>query len=372
MLTHFTHTMTLHVAEATNYCAYLSKPDGFDIVTLHRVLPDEVTDPEHKSACLTDAEWQSVINLMDAAPRLLSALRDVLEDSDAGNAETPETSRWPAAHAAILAATTCPETREGSLPVLAKSTDSVSTPSERSDTTSAATMRAAAELLGASYDFPGYICTIRNGRVFHFGAVDGDAFRYDSHRGDDDSVSLGGGASLPITATAAELAAWITAELDRHAAHLIIFRPLASLDDAKELFRYLHANHLTFHPDDDPAECRLPITAAAADALRQRMLEADTFSWGEDGCPCGYALSLDPEYCAATSKDEAQPPASPVTLERYCQRMEYFTLQMRILTEATLAENGLKEEDCQRLCILNRIYDLEKTLNGVQLSDLIP
>ena len=39
--------------------------------------------------------------LIAAAPELLKWLKEILADVDAGNGETPETSRWKEAHAVI-------------------------------------------------------------------------------------------------------------------------------------------------------------------------------------------------------------------------------------------------------------------------------
>jgi len=39
--------------------------------------------------------------LIAAAPELLKWLKEILADVDAGNGETPETSRWQEAHAVI-------------------------------------------------------------------------------------------------------------------------------------------------------------------------------------------------------------------------------------------------------------------------------
>ena len=62
------------VDEANEYCAFLINSQGFDIVTLHRVLPDGVQDPQHKAECLSDQDWQRTIDLVHGAPDLLAAL----------------------------------------------------------------------------------------------------------------------------------------------------------------------------------------------------------------------------------------------------------------------------------------------------------
>ena len=61
------------VGDANLETAFLTNAQGFDIATLHRVLPDEVQDPQHKAECLSDEDWQRVIDLVDAAPKLLAA-----------------------------------------------------------------------------------------------------------------------------------------------------------------------------------------------------------------------------------------------------------------------------------------------------------
>jgi hypothetical protein len=63
-----------HVEASDNNCSFLCNEDGLDIATLHRVRPDEVSDTDHKAACLSDKGWQATVNLVAAAPFMLAAL----------------------------------------------------------------------------------------------------------------------------------------------------------------------------------------------------------------------------------------------------------------------------------------------------------
>jgi len=63
-----------HVEESNNNCSFLCNEDGLDIATLHRVRPDEVSDTDHKAACLSDKGWQATVNLVAAAPAMLELL----------------------------------------------------------------------------------------------------------------------------------------------------------------------------------------------------------------------------------------------------------------------------------------------------------
>ena len=76
-------------------------------------------------------------------------------------------------------------------------------------------------------------------------------------------------------------------------AHTIFREPIACTEDAQRLFRYLHANGLLFHPEDDPADClQGQITEEEARELKHRMAEAWKQEWHEHECPCGFCLSL--------------------------------------------------------------------------------
>ena len=79
--------------------------------------------------------------------------------------------------------------------------------------------------------------------------------------------------------------------------HSIFLRPLAHLEEAKDLFRYLHHHRLLGHPEE-PAEdwCAhdgTPLfTPGQACELNARMSEAYTFDWQEHDCPCGFILDI--------------------------------------------------------------------------------
>jgi hypothetical protein len=53
----------------------LTNANGYDVAVLRRVLTKDVT-PEHQT--LSDEQWQKMINLIDAAPDLLKALRECI------------------------------------------------------------------------------------------------------------------------------------------------------------------------------------------------------------------------------------------------------------------------------------------------------
>ena len=68
----------------------------------------DLTDTDLTGATLTGAniDGPMIIEMMNArliaaAPELLKWLKKMLADVDAGNCETPETSRWQEAHAVI-------------------------------------------------------------------------------------------------------------------------------------------------------------------------------------------------------------------------------------------------------------------------------
>ena len=44
---------------------------------------------------------------------------------------------------------------------------------------------------------------------------------------------------------------------------------------------------------------------------------------------------------------------------------------IRFIIESVMPSKGLKEGDCQRLCLLNRLSDLEHAINGITSSDLV-
>jgi len=45
--------------------------------------------------------------------------------------------------------------------------------------------------------------------------------------------------------------------------------------------------------------------------------------------------------------------------------------EMIYLVEQNMSDNGLCEEDCQRLCLINRLYALKHAVNGIEPEDLI-
>lgn len=59
------------VTEATEQAAFLSDADGYDVAVL-RVLPDELFET---GSPLNGEEWQSMVDLVAAAPDLLGACR---------------------------------------------------------------------------------------------------------------------------------------------------------------------------------------------------------------------------------------------------------------------------------------------------------
>lgn len=62
--------------------AMLTGRDGFDKATIRRIMPSEVADPEFKAALLTDEQWQEMLNLIDAAPKMATALRIIKSTVD--------------------------------------------------------------------------------------------------------------------------------------------------------------------------------------------------------------------------------------------------------------------------------------------------
>jgi hypothetical protein len=69
--------------------AYITNEDGFDVAVLQRVL--------EKNPCgeprLTDDEWQSLVNLVNAAPEMLTALKCALADLE-GALQVHEQMDW--------------------------------------------------------------------------------------------------------------------------------------------------------------------------------------------------------------------------------------------------------------------------------------
>ncbi len=53
------------------------------------------------------------------------------------------------------------------------------------------------------------------------------------------------------------------------------------------------------------------------------------------------------------------------------QKMEALTDSLHKLVECNLVNDGDTEETSQRICLLNRINDLETNINGISVDDLI-
>ena len=60
---------------AEREAAFLSNDESFDVAVLHRVRKEDLEDQEHKAVCLDDKQWQKVVSLVDAAPRMLAMLK---------------------------------------------------------------------------------------------------------------------------------------------------------------------------------------------------------------------------------------------------------------------------------------------------------
>ena len=73
------------VGDADLETAFLTNAQLMDIANLHRVLPSEFTDPEHKAACLSDKDWQRTIDLVDGAPGLLNMLQRMVDETSGGH-----------------------------------------------------------------------------------------------------------------------------------------------------------------------------------------------------------------------------------------------------------------------------------------------
>lgn len=62
------------IGEATKVSAFVTNEDGWDVAVLERIDKKYPWgDPR-----LTDDEWQSLVNLVNAAPALLDALKELL------------------------------------------------------------------------------------------------------------------------------------------------------------------------------------------------------------------------------------------------------------------------------------------------------
>jgi len=57
-------------------------------------------------------------------------------------------------------------------------------------------------------------------------------------------------------------------------------------------------------------------------------------------------------------------------VETLQSNLESLTTSLRVMIETYMKDDGLKECDSQRMCLLNRLSDLEYTINGIQEEDL--
>jgi len=57
-------------------------------------------------------------------------------------------------------------------------------------------------------------------------------------------------------------------------------------------------------------------------------------------------------------------------LEELQETLEIHTDRLRVLIDENLKNDGDKECDSQRLCLLNRLSDFEDYINGIQEEDL--
>lgn len=77
------------IDEANNTAAFITNEDGFDVAVLTRVI--------EKNPCgeprLTDDEWQSLVNLVNAAPEMLNALKCALADLE-GSLQAHNQTDW--------------------------------------------------------------------------------------------------------------------------------------------------------------------------------------------------------------------------------------------------------------------------------------
>lgn len=75
--------------------------------------------------------------------------------------------------------------------------------------------------------------------------------------------------------------------------HTIFREPIACVEDAKRLFRYLNDHGLLFHPEEDPSDLSVPLfNLDECRELRHRMREAWDQEWSEYDDPCGFCISL--------------------------------------------------------------------------------
>lgn len=63
------------IDEANNAAAFITNEEGYDVAVLQRVLEKSpVGEPR-----ITDADWQSLVGLINAAPALLSKLKELAD-----------------------------------------------------------------------------------------------------------------------------------------------------------------------------------------------------------------------------------------------------------------------------------------------------
>jgi len=59
-----------------------------------------------------------------------------------------------------------------------------------------------------------------------------------------------------------------------------------------------------------------------------------------------------------------------MSLEELQKTLAIHTNRLRVLINENLKNDGDKECDSQRICLLNRLSDFEYTVNGIQEEDL--
>jgi hypothetical protein len=59
-----------------------------------------------------------------------------------------------------------------------------------------------------------------------------------------------------------------------------------------------------------------------------------------------------------------------MSLEELQETLENHTNRLRVLINENLKNDGDKECDSQRMCLLNSLSDFEDTINGIQEEDL--
>ncbi len=72
----------LRIADADQNKAFLGTREGYDVASLHRYAPADLSDTEHHKHLLTDDEWQLLINQVDAAPSMVSLITEFLCDQE--------------------------------------------------------------------------------------------------------------------------------------------------------------------------------------------------------------------------------------------------------------------------------------------------